>query len=185
MATAWAFSGILLLALQAPPEVPPAEDALNPDQMRHREMTVMATVSTVVFAEKQYAAANGSFFDEIPCLTDPARCIPGFDAGAAPFLDPTYAWLEPRLGYTARSTRARRRMRPRRRPRRRSQASVAVDRGLRVHGDAAEAGRLGRPRVLRGLDRPDVHDEERQPAAGQGRALRALPEDPIAAHSAS
>ena len=98
MATAWAFSGILLLALQAPPEVPPAEDALTPDQMRRRESTVIATVSTVVFAQRQYAAANGAFFDEIACLADPVKCIPGFDASAAPFLDPTYAWLEPRLG---------------------------------------------------------------------------------------
>jgi hypothetical protein len=99
VATAWALSGILLLALQAPAEVPPAEDSLTPDQMRHREMTVMATVSTVVFAQKQYAGENGSFFDEIRCLTDPVKCIPGLDANAAPFLDPTYAWLEPRLGY--------------------------------------------------------------------------------------
>lgn len=94
-----AFTGVLLAALQAPAGVPPAEEALSPDQMRHREMTVMATVSTVVFAEKQYAGANGSFFDEIACLTEPVKCIPGFDPNAAPFLDPTYAWLEPRLGY--------------------------------------------------------------------------------------
>jgi hypothetical protein len=100
VATAWALSGILLVAaLLAPPDVPPAEDALSPAQMRHREMTVMATVSSVAFAEKEYAAVNGSFFDEIACLTDPVKCIPGFDANAAPFLDPTYAWLEPRLGY--------------------------------------------------------------------------------------
>ena len=102
MATAWAFSGILLLALQAPAEVPPAEDALTPDQMRRREATVIATVSTVVFAEKQYAAENGSFFDEIRCLTDPVKCKPGLAANAAPFLDPTYPWLEPRLGYAPR-----------------------------------------------------------------------------------
>jgi hypothetical protein len=99
VATAWALSGILLLLSQAPAEVPPAEDALTPDQMRRREATVIATVSTVVFAEKQYAAENGSFFDEIRCLTAPAGCIPGLDANAAPFLDPTYPWLEPRLGY--------------------------------------------------------------------------------------
>ena len=99
MANAWALSGILLAALQAPPDVPPAEDVLDAEQMRRRESTVVATVSTVVFAEKQYAAANGSFFDEIACLTDPVKCIPGFDANGAPFLDPTYAWLEPRLGY--------------------------------------------------------------------------------------
>jgi len=99
VATGWALAGILLAALQAPPDVPPAEDLLDAEQMRRRESTVVATVSTIVFAEKQYAAANGSFFDEIGCLTDPVKCIPGFDAGAAPFLDPTYAWLEPRLGY--------------------------------------------------------------------------------------
>ena len=98
MPTAWVVSGILLLALQAP-DVPPAEDVLDADQMRRRESTVVATVSTVVFAEKQYAEANGTFFDEIACLTDPVKCIPGLDPGAAPFLDPTYAWLEPRLGY--------------------------------------------------------------------------------------
>lgn len=99
MPNAWALSGILLAALQAPPDVPPAEDLLDADDMRRRESTVVATVSTVVFAEKQYAAANGSFFDEIACLTDPVKCIPGLDASAAPFLDPTYPWLEPRLGY--------------------------------------------------------------------------------------
>ena len=77
MANAWALSGILLAALQAPPDVLPAEDVLDAEQMRRRESTVVATVSTVVFAEKQYAAANGSFFDEIACLTDPVKCIPG------------------------------------------------------------------------------------------------------------
>jgi hypothetical protein len=99
VAIAWALSGILLAALQAAPEVPAAEDALTPEQMRRREATVLATVSTIVFAEREYAAANGSFFDEIACLTDPVKCIPGLDPAAAPFLDPTYAWLEPRLGY--------------------------------------------------------------------------------------
>jgi hypothetical protein len=100
VAIGWAASGFLsALVLEQAPDVPPAEDVLDAEQMRRRESTVVATVSTVVFAEKQYAAANGSFFDEIACLTDPAKCIPGFDAAGAPFLDPTYAWLEPRLGY--------------------------------------------------------------------------------------
>ena len=35
----------------------------------------------------------------ISCLTAPEKCIPGFAADGAPFLDPSYAWLEPRLGY--------------------------------------------------------------------------------------
>jgi hypothetical protein len=100
VAIGWAVCGILsALVLAQAPDVPPAEDALDAEQMRRREATVIATVSSVVFAEKEYAAANGSFFDEIRCLTDPVSCIPGFDANAAPFLDPTYAWLEPRLGY--------------------------------------------------------------------------------------
>jgi hypothetical protein len=97
---AWVVSGILTaFVLAQAPDVPPAEDALDAEQMRRRESMVVATVSTVVFAEKQYAEANGSFFDEIACLTDPVKCIPGLEANAAPFLDPTYAWLEPRLGY--------------------------------------------------------------------------------------
>jgi hypothetical protein len=101
VAIGWAFSGILsALVLAQTPDVPPAEDALDAEQMRRREMTVLATVSTVVFGEKQYAAQNGSFFDEVACLTDPVKCIPGLPADAAPFLDPTYAWLEPRLGYS-------------------------------------------------------------------------------------
>jgi hypothetical protein len=70
--------------------------------MRERERAVLLTVSTVLLGERMYADANGRFFDEIRCLADPASCIPGVPADAAPFLDPTYPWLEPRLGYVRR-----------------------------------------------------------------------------------
>jgi hypothetical protein len=81
----------------APPE--PAEALLTPEKMKERERNVLLTVSTVLLGQRTYASANGSFFDEIACLLEPAKCIPGFAADGAPFLDPTYAWLEPRLGY--------------------------------------------------------------------------------------
>ena len=71
----------------------------RPEKMKERERNVMMTVSTVLLGERTYAAANGKLFDEIACLTKPEACIPGFAADGAPFLDPTYAWLEPRLGY--------------------------------------------------------------------------------------
>jgi hypothetical protein len=99
----------LLLALPAqqpapaPPASPPATEAvdvLTPQQIKDRERNVLLTVSTVLLGQRTYASYNASFFDEIACLTNPAACIPGFASDGAPFLDPTYAWLEPRLGYT-------------------------------------------------------------------------------------
>jgi hypothetical protein len=94
----------LLLALAAQEPVPtpsPAavETPLSPEKMKERERAVLLTVSTVLLGQRTYAAANGSFFDEVACLTNPAACIPGFPADGAPFLDPSYPWLEPRLGY--------------------------------------------------------------------------------------
>jgi hypothetical protein len=74
-------------------------EALTPDAMRARERNVLIAVSTIVHAERSYAQGNGGFFDEVRCLTHPAQCRPGLPADTAPFLDPTYAWLEPRLGY--------------------------------------------------------------------------------------
>ena len=59
----------------------------------------LLALSTLMQAEKAYAARNGLLFDELRCLVAPAGCIPGFPAEDAPFLDPTYPWLEPRLGY--------------------------------------------------------------------------------------
>jgi hypothetical protein len=80
-------------------EPPPAETPLSPEKIKERERAVLLTVSTVVLGQRTYAASNGKFFDEISCLTAPERCIPGFPADGGPFLDPTYPWLEPRLGY--------------------------------------------------------------------------------------
>jgi hypothetical protein len=83
----------------APPAPEPVEAPLTPEKMKERERNVLLTVSTVLLGQRTYASYNGSFFDEIACLTNPAACIPGFAADGAPFLDPTYSWLEPRLGY--------------------------------------------------------------------------------------
>jgi hypothetical protein len=84
----------------ASPSPSPAAEVLTPDAMRSRERNVLIAVSTIVHAERSYAQGNGGFFDEVRCLTHPAECRPGTPPDTAPFLDPTYAWLEPRLGYT-------------------------------------------------------------------------------------
>lgn len=86
-------------ATPAPPSPEPVETPLSPEKMKERERNVLLTVSTVLLGERTYASSNGSFFDEIACLTNPGSCIPGFAPDGAPFLDPTYSWLEPRLGY--------------------------------------------------------------------------------------
>jgi len=87
-------------AVPAPsPSPAPSASPLDAAEIKARERMMMITVSTVVSAERTYAAANGTFFDEIRCLTRPVECVPGMAADAAPFLDPTYDWLEPKLGY--------------------------------------------------------------------------------------
>jgi hypothetical protein len=83
----------------APPAPEAVETPLSPEKIKERERAVLLTVSTVLLGERTYASSNGAFFDEIACLMRPETCIPGFAADGAPFLDPTYAWLEPRLGY--------------------------------------------------------------------------------------
>jgi hypothetical protein len=77
-----------------------APEVLSPDAMRSRERNVIIAVSTVVHAEKSYAAENGGFFDEVRCLMRPNECRPALPADTLPFLDATYNWLEPKLGYT-------------------------------------------------------------------------------------
>ncbi|HEY7509633.1 MAG TPA: hypothetical protein VIG50_05230 [Vicinamibacteria bacterium] len=74
-------------------------DRLTPDEVRARERMALIAVSTVVQAGKAYAAVNGQLFDELRCFMAPAECIPNFPAEEAPFLDPTYPWLDTRLGY--------------------------------------------------------------------------------------
>lgn len=73
---------------------------LDADAVRQIERNVMIWISTIVSAQKTYALANGGFFDEIRCLQQPSECIAGFAADAAPFLDPSYDWLAPTLGYS-------------------------------------------------------------------------------------
>jgi hypothetical protein len=81
----------------AAPAAPP--EPLSPEAMRSRERNVLIAVSTVLLAERTYAAQNGGFFDEVRCLTRPQECRPGLPADTMPFLDPTYNWMESRLGY--------------------------------------------------------------------------------------
>ena len=83
----------------AAPAPSPTAEALSPEDMRSRERNVLIAVSTVLHAQKTYAAANGGFFDEVRCLMRPTECRPDLAADTLPFLDPTYNWLEPRLGY--------------------------------------------------------------------------------------
>lgn len=83
----------------ATPSPEAVEVPLSPERMKERERNVLLTVSTVLLGQRTYASYNGSFFDEIACLMNPVSCIPGFASDGAPFLDPTYSWLEPRLGY--------------------------------------------------------------------------------------
>jgi hypothetical protein len=61
----------------------------------------LVSLSTVVQAQRTYAAMNGMLFDSMTCLMKPYECIPG-QKDAAPVLDPGYDWLEPRLGYQLR-----------------------------------------------------------------------------------
>jgi hypothetical protein len=89
-------------AVSPPAASPPADESakLGPEEIRARERMILVAISSVLHAERGYAAANGSFFDEVRCLTQPGQCLPAFPADGTPFLDPTYPWLEPRLGYT-------------------------------------------------------------------------------------
>ena len=81
------------------PSPSPVADKLSPEEIKARERMALIAVSTIVQAEKAYAAVNSALFDEMRCLTAPAECIPNFPATEAPFLDPGHPWLEPRLGY--------------------------------------------------------------------------------------
>lgn len=87
----------------APAPTPtPAPVKLTPEEVRARERAVLLVAQTVMGAEKMYAASNHAWFDELRCLAAPWDCIPGFSADVAPFLDPTYDWLQPQLGYARR-----------------------------------------------------------------------------------
>ncbi len=91
------------VAPSPPPATPmPPLLPLSDDERRAVERNILLVAQTVMAAERMYAAANRGFFDQLRCLGVPWECIPGFAADAAPFLDPSYDWLEPRLGYARR-----------------------------------------------------------------------------------
>lgn len=84
------------------PTAPPTPPGPLPvDQIRYRERMALISLSTVVAAQKTYAALNYTLYDSMTCLMRPAQCIPGL-ADPTPVLDPGYQWTEPRLGYVLR-----------------------------------------------------------------------------------
>ncbi|HLA76404.1 MAG TPA: hypothetical protein VJU18_02365 [Vicinamibacteria bacterium] len=95
-------AGLLLFVTVVAGALTSSQAAESPEAqaMRARENMAIIAVRTVVVAQKGYAAANHSFYDQIPCLMRPWDCIPGHPTDGAPFLDPTYDWLAPRLGYS-------------------------------------------------------------------------------------
>jgi hypothetical protein len=92
-------SALALAQSATPTPSPPPSSPLDAQEIKARERMIMIAVSSVVSAERTYAVSNGSYFDEIRCLTRPADCIPGLPADTPPFLDPTYDWLEAKMGY--------------------------------------------------------------------------------------
>src|SRR5260370_14137489 len=81
---------------------PAQEEPLDAEAVRGRGRAALLNVRTVLLAEKQFAMRNGALYGPFECLTKPATCLPGFPKEDAPFLDPTYDWLEARLGYERR-----------------------------------------------------------------------------------
>lgn len=82
----------------AVPSGPPVK--LAPEVIRVSERVVILALQTFMLGEQTYAAANGGFFGEIGCLTEPWKCIPGYPADGANFVDATHDWSENLSGYT-------------------------------------------------------------------------------------
>jgi hypothetical protein len=78
---------------------PAQEEKLDAQALHGRDRAALLNVRTVLLAEKQFAARTGALYGPFECLTKPETCLPDFPKEDAPFLDPTYAWLETRLGY--------------------------------------------------------------------------------------
>lgn len=94
------FASLLLAAGRAPAQpVGAPSPRLDPEQIRARERAVILDVRTLLMAARQYAAANGSFVDELRCLGRPEECLPDHPKDAPSFIDPTYDFLRTRLGY--------------------------------------------------------------------------------------
>jgi hypothetical protein len=90
--------GVVLAALvaSAPAQAPAPP---TPEELRSNERATLLAIQTVLLAGRTYAASNGGLFDELRCLGEPWSCIPGYPKDGASFLDPTYDWLTPQLGY--------------------------------------------------------------------------------------
>ena len=81
---------------------PAHEGKLDAEELRGRDRAALLNVRTVLLAQKQFATRNGALYGPFECLTKPETCLPDFPKEDAPFLDPTYDWLETRLGYERR-----------------------------------------------------------------------------------
>lgn len=92
----------------APPAAAPAPTAapsgppvkLSPEVLRVSERVVILSLQTFMLGEQTYANSNGGFFGGIGCLTEPWKCIPGYPADGANFVDATHNWLENLSGYS-------------------------------------------------------------------------------------
>ncbi len=93
--------GMVLAALvvSAPAQAPAPP---TPEQLRANERATLLAIQTVLLAGRTYAASNGGLFDELRCFGEPWNCIPGYPKDGASFLDPTYDWLQPSLGFARR-----------------------------------------------------------------------------------
>jgi hypothetical protein len=79
------------------PSGPPAK--LSSEIIRVSERVVILALQTLMLGEQTYATANGGFFGDVACLTEPWKCIPGYPADGANFVDPTHNWSENLSGY--------------------------------------------------------------------------------------
>jgi hypothetical protein len=82
----------------------PAATPARPDaqELEARERHAILVVRTLALAGKTYAAANGSLFGELGCLTNPASCRGSWPEDAPFPLDPSYDWEGVKLGYRRR-----------------------------------------------------------------------------------
>jgi hypothetical protein len=63
------------------------------------EPAIVKDLRAFAAAEAAYAAVNGGFYDEPPCLIKPSSCLKSYPASKPAFLDAKTASLEIRGGY--------------------------------------------------------------------------------------
>lgn len=54
------------------------------------ESAAIGDTRSVIAAEAAYQSANAGYYDNLDCLTAPARCIPGYPASGPTFLGPDF-----------------------------------------------------------------------------------------------